>query len=251
MANSKKVTVAAVFGIGSFFVYSLYKKCCKDDEDPLNDDHNTKGSTFSPLNILDFWFGKIRKNYAIIDKSKFNHWFELDHKFDAEIEFRFGAFMKHVLEEREYDDWKHTAKGTLALIIIASQFPRHVYRNTAKMFEYDTFALELCEYAIEKKFDVQLLRMHPAFAQFVYRPLMHSEQLKHHQLSVEKSNYILSALSKTHPYYEWCVSDQCVIKQHMDVIETCGRYPQRNRLLERDTTRKEKEVMKKYNINFA
>eukprot|EP01083_Nonionella_stella_P074288 201452_1 len=40
-ANSERVTVCAVVGIGSFLMYSLYKKCVRQYKDPLNGDQQT------------------------------------------------------------------------------------------------------------------------------------------------------------------------------------------------------------------
>ena len=246
--NGRNLTVACLVGVGSFFAYSLMKRYCPCNQvEGDGESKSTKGSKVSPTQILNFWFGAITKNYDEINKQKLSNWYSGKKEFDEEIRAKFGDFMKHVLEDKMYEDWRETPKGTLALILIADQFSRNVYRNTRKMFKYDAYALELCYDAMDREFDVALFQLHPSYFHFSLMPLMHSEDIKHHELYAKKQEWAINTLDKKHPFYPFISNRKWAI-EHMDVIKECGRYPQRNDILGRVTTEKEKEIIKKYNL---
>merc|ERR1719242_214001 len=247
--TGKNLTVACFVGVGSFFAYSLLKKYCPCNqvEGDGESDNSTKGSKVSPQQILNFWFGPITKNYDEINKDKVSNWFSGTDELNEEIKAKFGNFMKHALEDKMYEDWRESAKGTLALILTADQLTRNVYRNTPKMFKYDGYALELCQYAIEKRFDLELFQLHPSYFMFVIMPLVHSEDIQHHELHSQKSKEAINALNKKHPFYP-LLSNRKWANEHMDIIKECGRYPQRNEILGRVTTEKEKKIIEKYNL---
>jgi len=257
MDTSKKVTVAASICVGSYFVYSLLKRHClskcvfiaNNNEGAAHDrDAITKGFQFTPSDVLDFWFGRIRKNYDTIDATKRKKWFNGGPKFDALIRARFGDFMQSVLEDRAFDDWKATPKGLLALILIADQFTRNAFRGSPRMFKYDAFALALCKFGISKGFDVALFRAHPDFMTFFLMPLSHSEDISDQKLAMQKCAECLANLSQKHPSYSFLIEEQAQLKRHMEVIRECGRFPQRNQILGRETTEKERVIIEKYDL---
>ena len=250
MEMSKKVTVAALFCVGSYFTYSLLKHhcpCVADSYEQKRDDP-TKGFTFTPTDILNFWFGRISKSYDHIDASKRKNWFNGGKDFDALIRSRFDDFMRHVLEDGAYSDWKATPKGLLALILISDQFTRNAFRGTPRMFKFDAFALELCKFGMTNGFDVELCRMHPEFATFFFMPLSHSEDIADHELAKEKWTQCLSKVDSKHPSYRFLMEEQAQLERHVEVIRECGRFPQRNAILGRETTDKERAIIEKYDL---
>ena len=255
MSTGRHITVAAAVGIGSFFVYSLLKSHCKyckcngGNKGKEGDGENvTKGSSISPNEILNFWFGTITKKYDVIEDTKQHNWFQGGTTFDQEVSSRFSIFMAHALDHKKYEDWKETPKGLLALIITADQFTRNVYRGTSKMFAYDEYARELVRYGIEKGFDIELFHFHPMYYRFaVIIPLSHSEDIKDQQLALEKHKWCIYNIDSNHPAYG-TISDLKWSKMNCEVIQECGRFPQRNHILGRETTEKEKDVIKKPNL---
>ena len=205
-------------------------------------------NTITADEIIEFWYGSLPSHDSKIDSNKKKKWFRGGKEFDDEINQKYGKFMIDVLDNKKYDKWRNTSKGCLSLIIISDQFTRNVYRNTIKMFKYDNYAQELTLYAINNKYDEELYKLHPAYNTFLYMPLMHSEKYKHHELLKKKSLWMLNKLNKNNPFYGFINSQQKFVDEHADVIKQCGRFPQRNDILGRTTTEKEKEIIKKYDL---
>merc|ERR1719150_1740823 len=113
--TGRNLTVACFVGVGSFFAYSLLKRYCPcNQEEAEGEENSTKGSKVSPQQVLNFWFGPITKNYDVISNETFAKWFSGKKEFDEEIKVEFGGFMKHVLEDKKYEDWRETPKGIMA-----------------------------------------------------------------------------------------------------------------------------------------
>ena len=95
-------------------------------------------------------------------------WFATDLDFDnkLKIDFEDSILNHHTFAE----EMKSNPHDLLAYIILLDQFPRNIYRNTAKAFEFDPIARDLSMYAINKKFDKEI---DPEARMFVYLPLEH------------------------------------------------------------------------------
>jgi uncharacterized protein (DUF924 family) len=115
--------------------------------------------------------------------------------------------------------WVNQPEVLLALVILFDQLPRNMYRGTSKSFETDSKAIVLTHYAIRKKLDVGL---DSEKNQFLYMPLMHSENINDQELSLE--------LFK---------STNTFAKTHYDIIKQFGRFPHRNDILDRISTPEE------------
>lgn len=66
-------------------------------------------------------------------------WFGKSNDTDIEIKKRFGSHVEGALRG-DYDHWKKTPKGCLALMILVDQFPRNIYRHTIHSFDGDKVA---------------------------------------------------------------------------------------------------------------
>nr|WP_238322474.1 DUF924 family protein [Kordiimonas gwangyangensis] len=82
--------------------------------------------------ILYFWFTEAGKK----------GWWEKNKAFDDLIRRRFGATYEAARQGELYD-WRARAEGRLAEIIILDQFPRNMFRDSARAFESDAMALAL------------------------------------------------------------------------------------------------------------
>ena len=165
----------------------------------------------TPKDIIAFW------RAAGPDK-----WWAPDDAFDAEIAARFGATHK-LAATGQLDDWKETAEGSLALILLLDQFSRNLYRGTYAAFQNDVWARHAANEAIASNFDAEFesdLRV------FFYMPYMHSERLG-------DQNYCLEIFRANAPdFVQWA-------QDHRDIIARFGRFPHRNAVLERETTPEE------------
>jgi uncharacterized protein (DUF924 family) len=180
--------------------------------------------------ILDFWFlpaGHIQHNAYRDD------WFGENAAFDAEIRAHFGAIVEAALAG-ELTEWDVTAAGTLAHILLLDQFPRNIFRNTARAFAGDAQALALATQLVAAGRDKNLP---PIRRWFAFMPFTHSETL----IDQERSVALFAGLRREAQHevfdaaYDYAVS-------HRAIIERFGRFPHRNALLGRKSTDAETEA---------
>ena len=174
--------------------------------------------------VLSFWFDEI-------EPSK---WWVKDVEFDHVIVDKFLTIHEQA-NNCELFEWRKSAKGRLAEIIVLDQFSRNMYRDSPKAFLSDKLALALSQEAISLGKHLELNQIERSF---IYLPYMHSESLKIHDVAVElyKSNGIDANL-------------EFEIK-HRDIIKQFGRYPHRNIILNRKSTDEEIEFLKQAGSSF-
>ena len=186
--------------------------------------------------ILSFWFMEKELSAPQID-GRMDVWFGDDPDFDHELVAEFSDDVERA-SDGELDHWAHESRGRLALILLLDQFWRNIHRNTADAFTKDKAALKLCvEGAIEKK-DKGLS---PIQRVFFYMPLQHAESRKVQKKSCEIYKRLSNAVSPT--YKETFETVLHFAELHADIIEQFGRFPHRNKLLDRKNTPKEDEYL--------
>ena len=161
--------------------------------------------------ILSFWF----------EQTEPEKWWIKDSEFDLLIKTRFLP-VHECANQCELYEWRKSAEGSLAEIIILDQFSRNIFRDTPKSFASDQLALALAQEAVAQGKDLALIdKVERAF---FYMPFMHSESLKIHEtgLRLFKANGIQS-------YLDFEI-------KHKQIIERFGRYPHRNQILGRRST---------------
>jgi len=174
--------------------------------------------------ILQFWFEEIEpKQYWVKDA-----------EFDRLITQRFSDIHRQACLG-ELFEWRGSAAGSLAEIIILDQFPRNMFRDTPEAFAQDAQALTLAQEAVARGADQELAGEQRTF---LYMPYMHSESLKVHEEAVKlfTRNGIKNNLD-----FE--------IK-HKLIIERFGRYPHRNAILGRESTPEEIEFLQEPDSSF-
>jgi len=183
-------------------------------------------------NILGFWFREVSSPNKISSQTV-QKWFQTDSEFDKEVTLRFRNQLVQGLEG-SYDSWKSFARGSLALTILLDQFPRNMFRNQPEAFKYDQKALDVCLSAIERKQDNEL---YPFERMFLYMPMEHCEDLEMHDLMLEKLSQLsqscdssIGELVRTWVHFA---------ERHRQVIKRFGRYPHRNLVLGRESTKEE------------
>jgi len=182
--------------------------------------------------VLEFWFGKEGSPEYGVRQAK---WFAADTEFDARVTETFGADYEAALSG-EYDWLTDSAKGSLALVILLDQFPRNMFRGTARAFEADAKARSIARIAIEDGFD-QLLP--PVLRSFFYLPFEHSEDLTDQELSV----LLFESLNDVESL-RYAVS-------HRDVVARFGRFPHRNAQLGRESTAEETAFLQESGSSFG
>jgi uncharacterized protein (DUF924 family) len=174
--------------------------------------------------ILKFWLEEIDRSL----------WWLKNDDFDQLINERFSEIHARAIR-CELFEWRKTAEGRLAEIIVLDQFSRNMFRDTPLSFANDSLALILSQEAISVGADKELSSIQRSF---IYMPFMHSESLRIHEVAIDlyKTNGIQSNL-------------EFEIK-HKEIIERFGRYPHRNRILGRASTAEEIEFLNQPGSGF-
>lgn len=181
-------------------------------------------TSYVPDEILAFWFAPETRE----------RWFAPDPAFDAEIARRFGPLIEEAADGR-LALWAREPHGSLALCILLDQFPRHVWRGTARAFAYDGFARRVAHEALASGQDRELA---PEERLFLYLPLEHSEDLSDQERCVE----LVVALGDP-TWLDYAV-------RHRDIIARFGRFPHRNAALGRASTAEEEAFLQGPNSSF-
>ncbi|BBL78506.1 membrane protein [Rubrobacter xylanophilus] len=180
--------------------------------------------------VLDLWFGG--------EPVFRERWFRKDPAFDAEIRNRFGGLYERAARG-ELEGWKEEPRSCLALILLLDQFPRNMFRGTARAFATDGKAREAADSALRSGFDRALS---PVERLFVYLPFEHSERLEDQRRSVELFGRLAAETGLDQPL-EYA-------ERHMEIIERFGRFPHRNEALGRKTTEEETAFLKTPGSSF-
>ncbi len=163
--------------------------------------------------ILDFWFSPEVRSL----------WFNSTPEFDAKIKESYEKLFDNAING-ELAHWEESAEGVLALIIVLDQLPLNMFRNLPQSFSGEALAVEVAKKAIEKGLDQKLNNEMKAF---LYLPFMHSEQLSDQDLSV--SLFEKAGLDNN---LKWA-------GHHREIVRRFGRFPHRNPILGRESTREE------------
>jgi len=173
-------------------------------------------ASVTPAEILAFW------RDAGPDR-----WYRRDDAFDAEVCRRFLGLWQ-CAAAGELASWETGDDGALALVIVLDQFPRNLFRDDVRTYASDPLAREVAHRAIDCGVDA---RIDPALREFLYLPFMHSEHLPDQLRCIELSRKAGLAESA-----DWA-------EHHAEIIRRFGRFPHRNRLLDRATTEEEQAFL--------
>jgi uncharacterized protein (DUF924 family) len=152
---------------------------------------------------------------------------------DAMIRARFLQLTERA-GRGELASWADSPRRRLSLIILLDQFPRHLFRGTARAFEYDGQALELALSGMQSAADAALEAIERIF---FYMPLAHSEALEVQEESVAAYRRLLAEAPPE--MHAPCVSSLTAAEEHRAIIERFGRFPHRNAVLGRANTAEE------------
>jgi uncharacterized protein (DUF924 family) len=186
--------------------------------------------------ILSFWFKEQELSAPQIDR-RMEIWFSEDPLFDLEIEKEFAEDVDGA-SKGQLNHWSHDPLGRLALIILIDQFRRNIHRGTARAFSKDSLALRLCVHGAMEKHDQVLT---PIQKVFFYMPLQHAESRKVQAKSVELYRRLAESVSPT--LRETFLTVAQFAELHKDIVDQFGRFPHRNKLLNRENTPEEDEYL--------
>ncbi|HLX79393.1 MAG TPA: DUF924 family protein [Burkholderiales bacterium] len=172
--------------------------------------------------VLKFWFERDRKA-----------WYQKNPAFDGDIRTRFLCLFEQALKG-ELKSWQSEAASCLALVILLDQFPRNMFRNSARAFAADPLARDAARVVIERGWDKNMAVDERTFA---YLPFEHSESPADQALSCE----LMKPLGEE--TYRHAV-------RHKGIIDRFGRFPHRNAALGRMNTPEEIEFLTQPGSSF-
>ena len=165
--------------------------------------------------VLEFWFEQLSPK----------DWFKKSDSVDQLISDTFLSLHTQVVACEKWH-WRDKPQGRLAEILVLDQFPRNMFRNTARAFANDSLALVLAQEAVRCGADKALSEQE---RRFLYMPYMHSESALVH---IEAIKLFSETNNLDHE------------KRHKAIVDRFGRYPHRNEALSRESTPEEIEWMK-------
>jgi uncharacterized protein (DUF924 family) len=180
--------------------------------------------------ILRFWFGA---DLLDVPQAPQKRWFTQTPAFDAEVLTRFVAVYQEAVAGALVD-WQHGPLRCLAYLILLDQFPRNMFRDSAKAFATDYLALEAARKAVAQRFDEEVP---PLARAFFYLPFEHSEVLADQDECLRL-------------FQQWRGEPQLAgflahAVRHREVIERFGRFPHRNSVLGRESSKEEVEFLQR------
>ena len=166
-----------------------------------------------PEDVLSFWLDEVGPE----------GWYLQDDALDAQIRDRFLETWRAACDGK-FSLWLTYPSGSLAYIILMDQFPRNMFRGSARAFASDKVALAAAKCAVDKSWD---LKIDEPARQFFYLPMMHSESLCDQERCVR---LMCERMTQSGP------GNLLHARAHREVIRKFGRFPYRNAALERPTT---------------
>lgn len=175
--------------------------------------------------ILHVWFEQTRPR----------QWFAREPAFDTLLAQRFGCLCGRAISG-ELHAWQNAPGSALALVLLLDQFPRQIWRETARAYAGDGQALALSQRALARGW----LAGEPIQArrQFWLMPLMHSEDPAVQQEGLPLFRRFCDARTA-----------DCA-RRHAEVITRFGRFPHRNAALGRTSSPEELAFLERPGSHF-
>ncbi len=185
--------------------------------------------------LISHWFAETLDEPATIT-GRMGWWFSADEKRDQIMADRFSGLVEECAAGHHYH-WLDDPEGRLAMIIALDQLPRNLFRGTPRAFSNDSYTAALCLAAAHTGQDKALKPIQRAF---LYMPLQHFEDLQAQEAGVQ----LYERLAEEN--LEWPVFAEgftAFARLHRDIIARFGRFPHRNKILNRDSTAEEAEYL--------
>jgi uncharacterized protein (DUF924 family) len=193
--------------------------------------------------IINYWFGTSVDDAEVI-REKSALWWKKDPKVDEEIRRRFEMMLDAEVKN-EFESWSREPRGQLARILLCDQFPRNMYRNFARAFDYDERARKLTFAALTLGMDKKLRLVERVF---MYLPLEHSEDAEDQAASVRFFTLLDEQAPKAAKDSYRFYLDYAL--KHKAIVDRFGRFPHRNAILGRASTPEELEFLKGPDSSF-
>ena len=162
--------------------------------------------------LLDFWRAAGAEG----------EWFAQRGAFDRHLRERFLPLHEEAAAGA-LDAWSERPEGALALLILLDQFPRNAFRGTPRMYQSDALARR---YARKSLHNDHIEAVESDLRLFFALPFSHSENLADQEVSLVLNRRL------GEPWLSHA-------RGHYEIIRRFGRFPHRNEILGRESSRQE------------
>jgi len=180
-----------------------------------------------PHDLIQFWFGLDRKA-----------WFTKHPAVDQRVRQLFLPLYE-LGAVGQLAHWQRSPADCLALVILLDQFPRNMFRGSARAFAADPLARAAASVILEHAWDKA---MSPDERMFAYLPFEHSESLADQERCLVLMKEI-AVFPESVDLPKWA-------EAHLAIIRRFGRFPHRNDALGRQSTPEETEFLKQPGSGF-
>nr|WP_237392332.1 DUF924 family protein [Aurantiacibacter rhizosphaerae] len=167
--------------------------------------------------LLHFWFHELSPR----------DWWNGSEEIDAKIEKRFRPWLE-ALYLCPPGSFLSDPQLALAAVLLFDQVPRNSFRDDPRAFATDPLARAITHGALHRGYLAMLRREQ---RQFLVMPLMHSEDMADHRISLRLFTWINGGANL--PF----------ARSHARMIARFGRYPHRNKVLGRTSSAAEKRAV--------
>lgn len=133
----------------------------------------------------------------------------------------------------DYDDLQTPVENVLKVILM-DQIPLNIFRKQIAQFQSADKALQLSKHMFSQD---QVKELDKKQQVFIILPYMHSENISDHDLALQLSEQLSLKELNTFAHH------------HRDIIVNYGRFPHRNEVLGRVSTKEELEYLEKKDPN--
>lgn len=194
-----------------------------------------------PEHVLEYWLGDASLNPANATKRK-KLWYRSNSEVDDEIREKFAALYTSAVNG-ELNHWQANTEGSLALVILLDQFSRHLFRGKPEAFQQDDQALSIAEACPDPTTLPLISRA------FLLHPFEHSERLEVQERSLQAFKQLSTDANP--PWQPMMAEFYRHAKEHYDIVARFGRFPHRNAILGRQSTKEELDFLKESGKTFG
>ena len=199
--------------------------------------------------IRDFWFGKLPLSAEGLNR-RIRFWYgdensAMRQRRDEHIRMRFGSLLERAARG-ELASWADGPRRRLSLILLLDQFPRNMFRGSARAFATDAQALALALSGMQSAADAALEVVERIF---FYMPLQHAESREVQEESAAAYRRLLAeAPPELHEHFASVLRSA---ENHRTIIDRFGRFPHRNKVLGRGSTPQELDWLREGGSSFG
>jgi uncharacterized protein (DUF924 family) len=178
-----------------------------------------------------YWFGELKATDDF-PKDRAGIWFKRFDETDRQIAQAYGRFIPEAAAT-VWDIGRLSREEAVALVVLFDQFPRNIFRDSAKAFAHDARARESARALIETGVD-RFFRVERAA---LVLPFEHSEDVADQDYAVMLAAEL--TVGAPEDMREFCRDTLDYATRHRDIIRKFGRFPHRNVVLGRESTPEE------------